>query len=140
MIPFLKKSSIFNDYGYLHSVYDNLPTQIFIEPEKLSYWTEVMKRYEALSLKPALFCQQAGISLSRFYKWRSRVQANQHKLQPSKPAMSFANVRQKSMVVDKTPSAEPLVIELPNGIKLRLGGNALSTEHLALIRSLMWEI
>ena len=115
---------------------ENKRCDVLNREEKLVYWSEVIKRFENSSLNQTKFCQKERISLSSFHKWRSRLQAHQRTQQSSQSTMAFARIHSPI----EGPLCESVTLELPNRIKLSLKAGSLSSESLALIRSLMKEI
>ena len=87
-------------------------------PEKIKQWTRRLKRFEASRRTSAAFCRDEGISVASLYQWRRRLR----EMRDVSPASGqFQAVHLASPTVQAIQ--EPTVIQLADGIHVRLGSD-----------------
>jgi transposase-like protein len=87
---------------------------------KLGAWQARLRRFAESGLSIGRFCREEGVSAPSFYSWRKRLAKNRGSVgSASGPAAgpSFVPVRLMAM------AAPPIVIRLPNGVRVRLPGD-----------------
>ena len=86
-------------------------------PEKIKQWTRRLKRFKTSKQTAAAFCRDEGISVASLYQWRRRLREIR-----DAPAMSqFQAVHVALPPVQAIQ--EPTVIQLADGIHIRLGSD-----------------
>ena len=87
---------------------------------KLAVWQQRLVRFEKSGQTIKEFCRQEGFSPQSFYLWRRRLAKN------SDPVAGAARLtaRQSFVPVRLTATAAlPIIIRLPNGVRVRLPGD-----------------
>jgi hypothetical protein len=87
---------------------------------KLAVWQERLLRFGKSRQTINEFCREGGFSLQSFYLWRKRVAKNSVSVGSAKrltAGQSFVPVRLTATAV------MPIVICLPNGVRVRLSGD-----------------
>ncbi len=85
---------------------------------KAAVWQERLRRFADGESSVTEFCRQEGVSSAAFYLWRKRL------AQAGKPAHAAAT--QFFLPVRlTTASCGPIIIGLPNGVRVRLPGDNL---------------
>jgi|SRR5271155_758968 len=87
---------------------------------KLAVWQARLRRFAESGSSIAKFCRQEGVSAPSFYLWRKRLDKNRGSVGSAKrlPArQSFVPVRLTAT------AALPIIIRLPNGVRVRLPGD-----------------
>ena len=82
-------------------------------------WLELFGRQEESGLSPGAFCESEGISYSSFHKWRRPLIPESS----SEVGGSFVELSPKLVSKSLFKSIELIELELPSGLKLRIGGN-----------------
>lgn len=92
-------------------------------PQLADQWRRRLRRFENADTTVAQFCRQEQCSVASFYKWRRKLQTDQH-----------VTANAGFVAVDLTPVQDPdlpramIQIELPGGAIVRL--DAESQQHL----------
>ena len=92
------------------------------DSEKVLAWQERLARFPTAGLSVIRFCQQEGVSIATFYRWRNKLAQRKHApAAPDPPA--FANVTlvaedpfvQRQIVMD-TPAGRLRTVAIDDGI------------------------
>lgn len=83
-------------------------------PEKIKEWTGRLKRFEKSKQTVAAFCRGEGVSVPSLYHWKKRVR------DVAAPS-PFQQVHVSSPLIK--PAQERTVIQLGNGIHIKLGSD-----------------
>jgi hypothetical protein len=75
-------------------------------------WAGILRRFESSGLDSKTYCRRAGLSLSSFQRWRSRLAAH--------AAAEFVELTPSSP--DSATSGWELEVTLPNGVRLQFRG------------------
>jgi transposase-like protein len=86
-----------------------------VDSSKVAEWQGRLRRFAAGGLSVAEFCRHEGVSGPSFYSWRKRLR--NHYASAGRP--SFLPVRLT------TAPSRPIVIGLPNGVRVRVPGDNL---------------
>jgi transposase-like protein len=87
---------------------------------KLAVWQARLRRFAECGSSIAEFCRQEGVSAPSFYLWRKRLA----KSTGSVGGASGLTARQSFVPVRLTATAAlPIIIRLPNGVRVRLPGD-----------------
>ncbi len=92
---------------------------------KVERWTERLERYERSGRTVAEFCQEEGVAVSSFYRWKNELageltgkQAKPTTWQPSESAPA------RFQAVEILPAASSATtIRFPNGIEIEMGND-----------------
>jgi transposase-like protein len=89
---------------------------------KVAVWQGRLRRFVASGSSITEFCRQEGVSAASFYLWRKRLaKYNGPRGEPNTPA-----ARHPFVPVWLTgTTVPPIVIRLPNGVRVRLPGDNL---------------
>lgn len=91
-----------------------------LSDRKAQEWQQRLLRFEESRQTINEFCGQEGFSPQSFYLWRKRLAKNSGSVGSASRLMareSFVPVRLTAMAV------LPIIIRLPNGVRVRLPGN-----------------
>jgi transposase-like protein len=93
-----------------------------VDLDKVAVWQGRLRRFAASGSSITAFCRQEGVSAPSFYLWRKRLAKNNGpRCEPKTPA-----ARQPFVPVHLTgTTVPPIVIRLPNGVRVRLPGDNL---------------
>jgi len=84
----------------------------------IQLWQERLERFERSDKTVKDFCAQEGVSYASFYSWRKRLRSN--KTNANLPAFQPLHI---------TSQATPILVELPNGLRLHLAADLLPSAH-----------
>jgi|SRR5208282_5360179 len=87
---------------------------------KLAVWQARLRRFAESGSSIADFCRQEGVSVPSFYLWRKRLAKSAGSVGSAKrltAKQSFVPVRLTAT------AAMPIIIRLPNGVRVRLPGD-----------------
>jgi len=89
---------------------------------KVAVWQGRLRRFAASGSSIAEFCRQEGVSAPSFYLWRKRLaKGNGPRCNPN-----ILAARQPFVPVHLTVrTVPPIIIRLPNGVRVRLPGDNL---------------
>lgn len=104
------------------------------EVDRVSHWRQVLANQKNSGLTVTEFCKRRRISSGSFYLWKNRLSP-----ESIKPRLSYTLSKPSLVPVEVLPDSNgaEIVIELPNGIKIRSGDIGTTID---LIRQLNQEI
>ena len=83
-------------------------------------WQSILDEFDKSGLSMSAFCEQQGLPLSSFFKWRSILKGKPKKTEQVQPAPLFVEI---SPTQEAHPSSQPdwdMELILGNGVILRM--------------------
>jgi len=94
-----------------------------IDESLWSAWRRRLARYGQWDGSIAEFCEREGVSVAGFYQWRRKLGHGRAAHVSSPPESAHADVTPRFLPV-RIERAEPIEIELPNGVRVRVPAGA----------------
>lgn len=83
-----------------------------LQMERIAYWEEIYGKYLSSGMTKVGFCQERQIKLGTFYYW-----AKKFRQESAGGGFVRVDCRQREPIV----GAEQVVVEYPNGVRIKVG-------------------
>ena len=93
------------------------------DPDRESFWRELVGRRESSGLTVVELCQRAGVSPASFFLWQRRLRKPQPRRRSgATEALSRSSLVPVRIVLDRADEgrAPPVVVELPGPVRVQI--------------------
>lgn len=95
-----------------------------IDEQLWETWRRRLSRYEQWSGTISAFCEREGVSTAAFFQWRRKLDGDLGGGETRSARRAGGATETPRFLPVRIAPAEPIEIELPNGVRVRVPGNS----------------